>query len=219
MFQTRVAAIYIRVSTDEQTKGPSLEAQESILREYAKLNGYDVYNTYCDGGYSGKNFDRPELQRMFKDISADKVDVILVWKIDRLSRNTTDVENLIDSFLTPKNKKLVVTSINFDSGNTTGRMFISILTSLARFERGQIIERVNSGMQKRAEKGQWNGGIVFGYDSKNKELIINDIESRIVREIFKLRADGKGYKYIVNILNSKGVKTKKGVHLVPLPLN
>src|SRR5690625_930415 len=107
--------IYIRVSTEEQNLGYSLDAQESMIKEFAKKKGYEVYDIYSDGGYSGKNFDRPEIQRLFNDVDNDKIDFILVWKVDRLSRNNTDVLSLIDNNLTPRNKKLIITSIDMDS--------------------------------------------------------------------------------------------------------
>lgn len=205
-----VAAIYTRVSTDEQKNhGYSLEAQESTLREYAKKKGFEVYDVYTDGGYSGKDFNRPNVQRLFRDLEADKIDVILVWKVDRLSRNNTDVLVLIDRELTPRGKKLIITSIDMDASTPSGHMFISLLSTFARYERTTIIDRVNIGMQKRAEKGFWNGGTIFGYDSVDKRLVINEQESKIVREIFEMRAQGKGYKIIVNTLNNRGVKTKK----------
>lgn len=204
------AAIYIRVSTEEQTLGHSLEAQESTLKEFAEKKGFEVFDVYSDGGYSGKNFNRPEFQRMFNDLTNNRIDIILVWKVDRLSRNNTDVVSLIDNELTPRNKKLIITSIDMDSSSPTGHMFISLLSTFARYERATIIDRVNAGMQKRAEKGYWNGGSILGYDSVDKELVINERESGIVREIFKLRAEGKGYKFIANSLNSRGTKTKKG---------
>lgn len=206
---SKKAAIYIRVSTEEQKKGYSIEAQESVIREYAKNKDYEVYDVYNDEGYSGKDFNRPEIQRLFSDLANDKVDVILVWKVDRLSRNNTDVLNLIDLDLTPKDKKLIVTSIDIDSSSPMGHMFISLLSTFARYERLTIIDRVNAGMKKRAEKGLWNGGAILGYDSVNKHLVINKDESKIVKKIFKLRADGMGYKSIVKRLNSSGYKTKK----------
>ncbi|MEC2074005.1 recombinase family protein [Alkalihalophilus marmarensis] len=210
MVKRERAAIYIRVSTEEQKLGHSLEAQESMLKEFAEKKGYEIFDVYSDGGYSGKNFDRPEIQRLFNDLTKDKIDVILVWKVDRLSRNNTDVVSLIDNELTPRNKKLLITSIDMDSSSPTGHMFISLLSTFARYERATIIDRVNAGMQKRAEKGYWNGGSILGYDSVDKRLIINEQESAVVREIFKLRADGKGYKFIANTLNNRGIKTKKG---------
>ena len=204
------AGIYIRVSTEEQKQGHSLEAQESMLKEFADKKGYEIYDVYNDGGYSGKNFNRPEIQRLLRDLKDDKIDVILVWKVDRLSRNNTDVMSLIDTELTPRKKSLIITSIDMDSSSPTGHMFISLLSTFARYERATIIDRVKAGMQKRAEKGYWNGGSILGYDSVDKKLIINENESKIVREIFQLRAEGKGYKFIVNILNDKGIKTKTG---------
>lgn len=210
MKEEKVAGIYTRVSTEEQKNGYSLEAQENTLKEYAKRKGYKVFDIYRDGGYSGKNFDRPEIQRMFKDLNRGNLDVILIWKVDRLSRNNTDVVNLIDHELTPNNKTLVVTSIEMDSSSPTGYMFISLLGTFARYERATIIDRVNSGMKQRAENGHWNGGIILGYDSKDKKLVTNKEESQIVKDIFELRALGKGYKVIANTLNGKGLKTKKG---------
>src|SRR5699024_11655429 len=181
----------------------------SVIREYAKNKDYEVYDVYNDEGYSGKDFNRPEIQRLFNDLANDKVDLVLVWKVDRLSRNNTDVLNLIDLDLTPKDKKLIVTSIDIDSSSPMGHMFISLLSTFARYERLTIIDRVNAGMKKRAEKGLWNGGAILGYDSVNKHLVINKDESKIVKKIFKLRADGMGYKSIVKRLNSSGYKTKK----------
>lgn len=202
------AAIYIRVSTEEQKNNFSLKAQESIIREYAERKGIEVFDVYCDDGYSGKDYNRPEVQRLFRDLNDDKFDVILVWKVDRLSRNNTDVLTFIDKHLTPSNKKLVITSIDIDSSTTTGYMFISLLSTFARYERATIIDRVNSGMQKRAEEGLWNGGKVFGYDNVMKKLVVNETESKIVEEIYTFRAEGMGYKSIVNTLNERGEKTK-----------
>ncbi|MFJ8531687.1 recombinase family protein [Bacillus sp. NPDC094106] len=136
--------------------------------------------------------------------------LLIAWKVDRLSRNNTDVMSLIDTELMPRNKSLIITSIDMDSSSPTGHMFISLLSTFARYERATIIDRVKAGMQKRAEKGYWNGGLILGYDSVDKKLIINENESKIVREIFQLRAEGQGYKFIANTLNNREIKTKKG---------
>jgi site-specific DNA recombinase len=204
------AAIYIRVSTDEQANNFSLKAQESVVKEFAERKGYKVVDVYCDDGYSGKDFNRPEVQRLLRDINQDKVDAILVWKVDRLSRNNAEVLSFCNNLLKPKNKKLIVTSIDIDSSTTNGYMFISLLSTFAEYERATIIDRVNNGMQKRAEEGKWNGGIVLGYDNVDKTLVINEKESKVVEEIFLLREQGLGYKAIVNILNERGEVTKKG---------
>ncbi|ADU32494.1 recombinase family protein [Evansella cellulosilytica] len=207
---TLKAALYIRVSTEEQKKhGYSLSGQAEELKEYAKQKGYEVFDVYSDGGYSGKNFNRPEVQRMFRDMSNNKFDVIIVWKVDRISRSNKDVLSLIDDELKPRNMKLLVKTCDIDSSTTNGYMFISLLGTFAEYERAVIIERVTAGMEKVARDGEWNGGKVLGYDSEDKQLVINEEESKIVKEIYNMRAEGLGYKKIADNLNSKGKKTKK----------
>lgn len=205
-------AIYCRVSTEEQTNGFSLDAQQSTLVSYAESKGYQIYDCYIDDGYSGKDFDRPEVQRLFRDMRSRKFDAILVWKVDRFSRNNKDVLTVIDDELHPRNMKLLVSTCDIDSSSATGHMFISLLGTFAQYERTMIVERVDLGMQKRAVDGFWCGGKVFGYDNDktNKTLVINEQESKIVKEIFQLRSQGLGYKAITNLLNEQGKRTKKG---------
>ncbi|MFP5303322.1 recombinase family protein, partial [Cobetia sp. SIMBA_158] len=104
-------AIYTRVSTEEQKRtGFSLKGQEDELRAYAKNKGYEVVEVYTDGGHSGKNFNRPDVQRLFNDMRNHKFDAILVWKVDRISRKNRDVLMLIDNELHPRNIKLLVST-------------------------------------------------------------------------------------------------------------
>lgn len=204
-------AIYTRVSTEEQKRtGFSLKGQEDELRAYAKNKGYEVVEVYTDGGHSGKNFNRPDVQRLFNDMRNHKFDAILVWKVDRISRKNRDVLMLIDNELHPRNIKLLVSTCDIDSSTSNGYMFISLLGTFAEYERALIIERVSAGMEKRAMSGMWNGGIILGYDIVDKKLVINEEEKNIVKQIFELRARGLGYKAITNILNREGKKTKKG---------
>lgn len=202
------AAIYARVSTDEQTKGFSLQSQVEQLKIYLERKGYTEIEVFIDDGYSGKDFNRPNIQRLIRNLSS--FDAIAVWKVDRLSRNNEQVLSLINNYLKPFDKKLLISTCDIDSSTANGYMFISLLGTFAEYERTQIIERVSSGMKKRAENGRWNGGIILGYDTKEGELLINEYESSIVKEIFELRASGNGYKSIVNHINTKGLKTKKG---------
>ncbi|HDR4582813.1 recombinase family protein [Bacillus paranthracis] len=204
-------AIYIRVSTDEQAnEGFSLQAQEDHLRLYAKAKGYEVYDIYSDEGYSGKDYNRPEIQRLFKDLSQEKFKGILVKSVDRISRRVSDVTKLIDDVLAPRKSYIVISDNNLDSSTTGGTAFIQLLATFAQYERSMIVQRVKAGMSKRAELGYWNGGRVLGYDVKNKKLEVNEAEADIVRKIFHLRAEGKGYKSIAIILNQQGFKTKRG---------
>ena len=202
--------IYARVSTREQQRtGFSLEGQEEELRDYAERKGYEVVDVYIDGGYSGKDFERPEIQRLFRDMENHKFDAVLVWKVDRISRKNRDVLMLIDNDLHPRNMKLLVSTCDIDSSTSNGHMFISLLGAFAEYERALIIDRVSSGMKKRAKSGKWNGGVILGYDNIDKRLVINSEESAIVKQIFELRARGLGYKSITNILNKEGKKPKK----------
>ncbi|PEL26973.1 recombinase family protein [Bacillus toyonensis] len=204
-------AIYTRVSTDEQAnEGFSLQAQEDHLRQYAKAKGYEVYDIYSDEGYSGKDYNRPEIQRLFKDLSQDKFKGILVKSVDRISRRLSDVTKLIDDVLVPRNSYIVISDANLDSSTTGGIAIIHLLATFAQLERSMIVQRVKAGMGKRAELGYWNGGRVLGYDVKNKELKVNKEEAEIVRKIFHLRTEGKGYKSIAIMLNQQGFKTKRG---------
>lgn len=204
-------AIYTRVSTDEQAKeGFSLQAQRDILKKYAESKSLEVYDTYSDDGYSGKNYERPEIQRLFKHLYEGKFQVILVKSVDRISRRLSDISKLQDEVLLPNNCRLLVSDNNLDSSTLDGRMFINLIGTFAEYERGMIINRVKTGMEKRAEEGYWNGGIILGYDNVNKELVINREEASLVKRIFELRAEGKGYKYIAKTVNEDGYRSKKG---------
>lgn len=211
MKKGKFAAIYTRVSTDEQKKeGCSLEAQEEELREYAAAKGYTVFDVYCDGGYSGKDFNRPHIQRLFRDMNEEKFEAILVWRLDRLSRSNKDILILIENELEPRDMKLLVKTCDIDSSTTNGQMFISLQGTWASYERKITIDRVKSAMKQKAKNGEFNGGILFGYDVVNKRLVINEQEAHAINHIFELRAQGFGYKAIANIINATGCKTKKG---------
>lgn len=204
----KAAAIYARVSTDEQVKGFSLGSQVEQLQIYLERKGYTDIEVFVDDGYSGKDFNRPNIQRLFRNL--DRFETIAVWKVDRLSRNNEQILSLINNYLKPYGKRLLVSTCDIDSSTANGYMFISLLGTFAEYEKTQIIERVESGMVKRAKSGKWNGGALLGYDIVDGKLIINEHESAIVKEIFELRVTGKGYKSIVNHINTKGYRTKKG---------
>lgn len=202
-------AVYCRVSTEEQTSGFSLDSQSEIIQEYARMKGYEIYDLYIDDGYSGKDFNRPEIQRLLRDLRQDKFDAVVAWKVDRISRSNRDVLTLIDLELKPRNKKLLISTCDIDSSTTNGYMFISLLGTFAEYERTIIIERVEMGMSKRAAKGFWCGGKILGYEVKDGKLIVNEAESAIVQNIFELRCQGMGYKAIASRLNEQGYRTKQ----------
>lgn len=204
------AVIYARVSTEEQaSEGYSIEAQKHLLRDYAKQRNIEIVGEYIDEGRSGKSIDgRPEMQRLLKNAQEKNFNVVLTYKLDRLARKTKDSLEIGET-LERFDVQLMSYSENIDTSTPGGKMFYTVLSSVAEMERSTNIDRVKMGMNQRAKQGKWNGGIVLGYDVVDKELIINEEETSIVQEIFNLASKGHGYKKIAYDLNKRGYKTKK----------
>jgi len=213
MNEIKRVAIYCRVSTEEQaTEGYSISAQLQTLRQYSQLYGWEIAEEYVDEGISGKNIKgRPAMTRLVADVEKEKFQAVLVWKISRLSRNMLDTLTLLDKF-EDYGVKFISYSENFDTGSPIGRLVVQLMASIAEMERNTLSENVKLGMTQRAREGSWNGGVVFGYDSVNKELVVNEDEAEVVRQIFEMYASGKGLKAIANHLNKAGFHTKHNRH-------
>jgi len=139
-------AIYIRVSTEDQAKeGYSLEVQREYLESFAEREGYEIYKTYCDDGISAYSTRRPALQELLTDAKAKKFDLVLVYKIDRFSRNLKDLLNLIDG-LSACGVAFKSATEPFDTSTSAGKLMFQQLGSFAEFERNRIAERVFPGM-------------------------------------------------------------------------
>lgn len=203
-------AIYTRVSTEDQAQeGFSLEAQKDKLTEYCKLNGYTIAGIYSDEGLSGKNTMRPRLQAMLKDAESRMFDLVLVWDISRISRNTLDLLTIAQHFEKHNiGLKSYSETTEFDSDE--GKFSMQLHGAFAELLRKKIIKNVHLGMNRRAKEGKWNGGRILGYDIINKALVINDEEAKIVKIIFDLYVDGQGCINIRDKLNSLNLKTKNG---------
>lgn len=201
------AAIYARVSTEEQAKeGYSIDAQISTLKSYAKMCNYDIYKTYKDEGLSGKDTARPGLNEMIKDAYQNKFDVLLIWKISRLSRNLKNLLTIVDA-LDKYGVGFISQSETFNTSTPVGKMTLQMLGSIAEFERNTIIENVKLGLCEKAKRGEWLGGRVLGYKSVNKELKVDSSKAKIIKIIFKLfNADYTIYQ-IARFLNSKDYNT------------
>jgi len=206
-------AIYARVSTEEQAKeGFSIAAQLQTLRQYAQVYKWEVVDEYVDEGISGKSVNgRPEMQRLIKDVENKRFDAVIVWKISRLSRNMLDTLMILDKF-EKYNVKFISYSENFDTSSPIGRLVLQIMASIAEMERNTLSENVKLGMKQRALEGRWNGGVVFGYDTVKKELVINEEEAKIIQLIYHMYANGKGLRAISNYLNKAGFRTKRNRH-------
>lgn len=209
MNEIKSVAIYCRVSTEEQaSEGYSISAQLQTLRQYAHLYGWQISGEYVDEGISGKDIKgRPSMQRLIADVEKGNFQAVIVWKISRLSRNMLDTLVLLDKF-EKYDVKFISYSENFDTSSPIGKLVVQLMASIAEMERNTLSENVKLGMTQRAKEGSWNGGVVLGYDSIEKELVINPKEAEIVQLIFTLYAEGKGLKAIANHLNNAGHRTK-----------
>ncbi|MBI5984044.1 recombinase family protein [Clostridium perfringens] len=218
----KLIAVYCRVSTEEQSEnGYSIDEQERLLEEWCKKMGYVIYKCYSDRGISGKNIkDRPALKELLSDAKAGKFDMVISWKINRVSRKLEDVLKIVN-LLEKNNITFKSYSEPFETDTPAGRMQFQMMALIGEFERGTIAQNVKMGMIAKAKNGNWCGGRVLGYDlvpnnspeeekkGKNK-LEINEKEAEIVRFIFNEYSKGKGYKAITNKMNKLGYKTKKG---------
>lgn len=208
-----VARLYLRVSTNEQHKeGYSIQAQKERLINYCKAKDYIIDDIYVDGGYSGSNLDRPAMNKLLIDLKEKKTDLVLVYKLDRLSRSQKDTLFLIEDEFIKNNIDFVSITENFDTTTAFGRAMIGILSVFAQLERENIKERTESGRIERAKKGLWCGtpNPPLGYDLKDNSLIVNQYEAMQVKEVFRLYLQGLGKQRIQNHMVGKGYTNKYG---------
>jgi site-specific DNA recombinase len=204
-------ALYARVSTEEQSKeGYSLAAQLEKMRAFCFSQGWTIYKEYVEEGRSAKDMERPQLQALLADVQ--HFDVVLVYKLDRLSRNVGDINHLLNTF---EKNKVSFKSVTepYDTTTSQGKLLINIFGSLAQFEREQLAERTHFGMARKHSEGSRNGGRApFGYylDSDGK-LAIDETEAKWVRWMFE-SFHTKGKKMITEILNKEKVKTRTGAN-------
>ena len=199
--------IYARVSTLEQkNEGYSIGEQESRLRSFCAAKGWNVYKSYIDGGYSGANMNRPGLNMMLEDARSGRIEAILVYKLDRLSRSQRDTLEIIEDILIPSSVEFISITENLDTSTPFGRVIISILAAFAALERAQIKERMALGIEGRAKDGYWHGADCspIGYDYTDGELVVNEYEASIVREVFSLYNQRVGTWSICRQLNERG---------------
>lgn len=207
--------VYARVSTDEQASGAysSIDSQIDICKHYIEIQkekGWHFVSSYTDPGFSGKDLERPGIQQVISDIKQGKIDVLIVYKIERLVRSIKDFYMLWDLF-EAHNVTFVSATQQFDSSNAMGKLMLNVLLSFAQFERENTAEKTRDKMKQRARLGKWHGGLFpFGYDynKETKKLFINKTESLVVKKSFSLFIDDKRPTEIANLLNAKGFRTK-----------
>jgi site-specific DNA recombinase len=208
-------AIYTRKSTEHglEQEFNSLHAQRDACEAYIKSQASQGWRAlpqhYDDPAYSGGNLDRPALQKLLKDIDAGRIDVIVVYKIDRLTRSLADFAKLVEAF-DAKSISFVAVTQQFNTTTSMGRLTLNILLSFAQFERELSSERVRDKVAASRRKGKWTGGTVpLGYDAKDKKLVINKAEAETVRYIFKRYLELQSFGKLVEDLDKSGVVTKR----------
>lgn len=202
-----VAAIYVRVSTDAQfEEGYSVDAQKEQLSAYCISKGMKNYEFYIDGGWSGSNIERPEMERLIKDVKEGLVSHVIVYKLDRLSRSQKDTLYLIEDVFLPNNVAFVSLTESLDTSTPMGRAMIGILAAFAQLERENIRMRTRMGMKERVKNGYWMGGgrIPFGYDyDREQGVLVPNEDANKVRSIYDLYIKGYSPQNIANTLGLK----------------
>lgn len=233
------AGIYVRVSTSMQIDRDSLRTQEERLRQYCKAQNFEIYKNmpYKDEGISAKDTKRPGFEELMRDIKAGRINIVVVTRLDRITRSLKDLIELME-FLQQHNVKLISLTENIDTMGPMGRFLLNLLGSIAQLEREIDSERVSADMHHRALAGKWTGGVVpLGYTTKGKlvhrfldkgmkddealkeanriapekgRLYLVKQEAELIRKIYQLYLECRSLRRVTHELNKKGIKTPEG---------
>src|SRR5579884_649307 len=207
-------AIYTRKSSEEglEQEFNSLDAQREACEAYIASQRHEgwvlVPHRYDDGGISGGTLERPALKRLIADVEAGRVDVVVVYKVDRLTRSLMDFAKLVDVF-ERNDVSFVSITQQFNTTTSMGRLTLNILLSFAQFEREVTAERIRDKFRVSRQKGMWMGGHPpLGYDVKNRKLVVNEAEAELVRHIFRRFVILRSATALVKELDAEGRRTK-----------
>lgn len=206
-----IVGLYPRVSTEDQSRfGHSLDEQECRMRDLCKFKNYEIYKVYREEGVSAKNTNRPKFKEMLEDIKAGKINKIIIFKLDRLTRSIQDLENIC-KFLDKYNCGLESISEEINTSNANGNFFIRMLTILAQLEIERTSERTKIGLVGAAKKGHISGRPPLGFtkEKDSKEFIVDEIEADVVRRIFKLYIDGMSVCSICKLFEKENILNRR----------
>src|SRR3954470_2049138 len=208
-------AIYTRVSTEHglDQEFNSLDAQHEAASAYIKSQTHAgwtlIRSRYDDGGYSGGSTDRPDLQKLLDDIRARKIDVIVVYKVDRLTRSLADFAKVVELF-DAHGVSFVSVTQQFNTTSSMGRLTLNVLLSFAQFEREVTGERIRDKIAASKQKGMWMGGTPpLGYDALARKLVVNPAEAETVRRIFALYLELGCVRRLKETVDRLGWTTKR----------
>src|SRR5574344_1542788 len=207
-------AIYTRKSTEEGLEQDfnSLDAQREACEAYIKSQQHEgwvlVEKDYNDGGYSGGPLERPAIKALFKDIEAGEIDIIVVYKVDRLTRSLMDFAKIVELF-DKNNASFVSVTQSFNTTTSMGRLTLNMLLSFAQFEREVTGERIRDKIAASKKRGMWMGGCVpIGYQRVDKKLVIEDAGAEKTKLIFSKYLEFKSVHKLKNSLDEAGIKTR-----------
>ncbi len=216
----RRCAIYTRKSSEDglDQSFNSLDAQREACQAYATSQRHEGWvllpTQYDDGGLSGGSLERPALQRLLSDIRAGKVDLVLVYKVDRLTRSLPDFARIVEVF-DEHDASFVSVTQHFNTTTSMGRLTLNMLLSFAQFEREVAGERIRDKIAASKRKGMWMGGsIPLGYQVRDRKLIVDETEAEMVRHVFRTYCDLGSVRLLQARLASEGVASKSGRRLV-----
>jgi DNA invertase Pin-like site-specific DNA recombinase len=208
-------AIYTRKSSEEGLEQDfnSLDAQREACEAYIKSQRQEGWivlpDPYDDGGVSGATMERPALKRLLTEIEAGKIDTVVVYKVDRLTRALSDFAKIVEIF-DARGVSFVSVTQQFNTTSSMGRLTLNVLLSFAQFEREVTGERIRDKIAASKKKGMWMGGFVpLGYDARDRKLIVNPGEAEIVRRIFHRYAEIGNIDLIQAELDAEGIRTKE----------
>jgi len=209
--ERKVAGIYVRVSTEDQAReGFSLGEQKEKLLQLCKFKEYEVFKVYEDAGISAKDMaHRPAFQEMLVDMKKGKINYIVAYKLDRVTRSVRDLEELI-AVLEKHNTYLVCDRDDVNTSTANGRFFVRMLTVLSQLEIEIVSERTKFGLNGAIKSGHLPGTIPLGYKKDgNKKTVIDETTKDIVIRIYNMYLEGKSYQQIANIFNQEKVLEPK----------
>ena len=222
--QPQRCAIYTRKSTEHNLDLAfnSLHAQREACEAYVKSQAHEGWRllpeAYDDGGLSGASLERPALRQLLDAVRRGGIDIIVVYKVDRLTRSLADFAKLVELF-DAHGVSFVSVTQSFNTTSSMGRLTLNVLLSFAQFEREVIGERVRDKISASKQKGLWVGGpIPLGYRSERKRLLVDDNEAELVRRIFALYRDLGSIGAVVERLDADGIRTRKGYRFGPGPI-
>lgn len=191
---------YVRVSTDEQVReGLSLDAQEQRITAYAASQGWELVKVYREEGESGKSLDRPRLREMLGDL--DSIDLVLVYKVDRLTRRQKHLWHLLEDVFEPREIGFKSVVEPFDTTTAQGKAFLGMLAVFAQLERDTTAERTRQALDYKKANGEWRGRIPFGYQVRNGKLVEAPKQQEIIRQVKKMHWRGKSIRAIAEAVN------------------